>query len=476
MSLKIFGYSDFKKRKNSTLQPSANEKSTLIECVLKENTSYCEPVFIFAFSGKIEYRYLKWVEWYYFVTDIVSIGHNLWELHCELDPLATWKSDILETNAYAVYSSNNYNQFIIDDRLIQRTDTTRATGSTAEIADMVNLSTWAQGTYMLQLAGLANGTAPITGATQIYACTLSQARTVNEKLMKANDTIQEQLSRMFGGQLTNAIIGLRYIPIKVDTIPTNLVYPVAIANWDLGIGLGEPTVMVKNGRTKITFTRPYKDFRGSKCCRYFLYLPSCGLHELDSSIIQFNDIWVSYFIDLLSGTIMYIVSVKDSDVDGIIYTTAGNFSAPLSTTVYNDNKAGNLINLGLKGLDFIVNNQTSILLNSVTPMGVSVGTNPLGNIFSSTFGAPKELSGNGTTGGIGSLLVDRYITSYTEYVADSDIPSNMSSNLGRPCGRNLPISSCVGYVQTVGASVSTKAPSIYRDIINKYLDGGVFIE
>ena len=470
--LSVTCYSDFKKRRNSTKRPT--ESGQVVQCCLKEDTSLFEPTFIMTYSGAYPFDYFKWGNYYYFLQDVVSVANNMWEVSCTIDVMATWKSDILNTSAYVLYSTNNGVKWLPDSRIPKLDNGNRATGSIEEIGNMVTLANWAQGTYVLTLAGLANGQAPPTGATQMYVCTLSQARMVNEKLMTADETIQNELVNMFGGQMTNAIISLKYFPIKFDSIATNLVSPVAIGNWSLGIGLGEPKSPVINGRKHLIFNKPFNDWRKVECCRYFLYLPNAGLHELDPNIIAFSDIWVSYFIDLMGGTITYIVSNMNSDSDGIIYTTSASFCAQLATTVYNDNKAGRLINWGLKALDFYANNVTSIALNMISPN--AMGTKPLGEVFSSKFGMAKELSGAGTVEGFGSLLIDRYMETYTEYVGMSEIPSNMANRKGLPCCKILSLSNCSGYVQTNGISVSTEAPAQYKDMINSYLDGGAFIE
>ena len=81
----------FQKRKNSTLQPTALQGVEL-SCELKQPTSYKNPVFTFFVEAGFEWNYLKWDSWYYFITDVVSVRNNIFEVHCKLDVLATYKT------------------------------------------------------------------------------------------------------------------------------------------------------------------------------------------------------------------------------------------------------------------------------------------------------------------------------------------------------------------------------------------------
>ena len=62
----------FSKPNNSTKQPSGG---TSISCVLKENTSILNPVFILK-NNDFDYNYCKWNNRYYFINDIVSLANN----------------------------------------------------------------------------------------------------------------------------------------------------------------------------------------------------------------------------------------------------------------------------------------------------------------------------------------------------------------------------------------------------------------
>ena len=95
MSVTITFY-NFSKRINETLQPSGG---TEIECLLKQPTDYETPTFIIT-GNHFNYTYAKWGNRYYIVTSVTSLAGNRCEVACDLDPMATYKTQIGNTSAY----------------------------------------------------------------------------------------------------------------------------------------------------------------------------------------------------------------------------------------------------------------------------------------------------------------------------------------------------------------------------------------
>ena len=112
----------YTKRKNSTLQPVGLQGVDL-NCELKQPTSYKNPIFLFHVEDGFEWNYLKWDSWYYFITDVVSVRNDIFEVHCALDVLATYKTEVGNTSAFVLYDTSG-NTEIIDGRLSQKTSAT----------------------------------------------------------------------------------------------------------------------------------------------------------------------------------------------------------------------------------------------------------------------------------------------------------------------------------------------------------------
>lgn len=107
------------KRINSTSR--AYTSSLAVSCTLREPCSMQNPVFRFTLdSGHLDagfYNYAVWGSWYYWIDDIIYLSNYMLEIHCHLDPLATFRADIRNTSAFVVYGpSEKWNKDIDDTR------------------------------------------------------------------------------------------------------------------------------------------------------------------------------------------------------------------------------------------------------------------------------------------------------------------------------------------------------------------------
>lgn len=108
--MQITIFKNFSKEANSTKQPTGG---TAVSCVLKEDTSLINPVFILQ-GADFEVNYVQWGSRYYYVDDIVSIRNGAVELHCTSDPMATFKNDIGTSVQYVLRSAADADPSVID--------------------------------------------------------------------------------------------------------------------------------------------------------------------------------------------------------------------------------------------------------------------------------------------------------------------------------------------------------------------------
>ena len=105
----------FSKRSNSTKQVSGS--GTTYQITLREPTSIMSPVIILeAGSEAISYNYcyIPTFNRYYFIKDIVSLANGLWQIACNEDVLATWKSAITGSTQYVTRSYDHVDDLIPD--------------------------------------------------------------------------------------------------------------------------------------------------------------------------------------------------------------------------------------------------------------------------------------------------------------------------------------------------------------------------
>lgn len=107
-----------------------NDKFVFNHITFKNDTSIINPVFIVgAMQGntepmdtvgwwrKFNYCYCPNLERYYFITDIIFTRQGLVELNCSVDPLMSFKDDILNSKQLVTRQENKQQRYIPDSSL-----------------------------------------------------------------------------------------------------------------------------------------------------------------------------------------------------------------------------------------------------------------------------------------------------------------------------------------------------------------------
>lgn len=91
-----------------------------IEGTLRESCSISTPIITFEMEEfpLFNYVYIAPFNRYYFVTEIVSIRQNLWEMHLDIDLLMTYKEGIKGLSAFIDRNEFDYNEDIIDNKRV----------------------------------------------------------------------------------------------------------------------------------------------------------------------------------------------------------------------------------------------------------------------------------------------------------------------------------------------------------------------
>ena len=108
------------KRINSTSQTYTTYASN-VDVILKDPCSSQTPVFRVTRSAfgnnPLTFNYAQWGSWYYWVDDIVYLTNDIIEIHCHLDPLATYKTAITGSYGLVIYGdSAHHNEYADDTR------------------------------------------------------------------------------------------------------------------------------------------------------------------------------------------------------------------------------------------------------------------------------------------------------------------------------------------------------------------------
>ena len=148
-SVSVTFYSGFKKRRNSTKQPTGG---TSLSCLLKENTTVEAPTFIIKEDGS-SYTYCSAFGNYYYVTKREYVPPH-WHMHCAMDYMATFKTDIGSSSQYIERANATWG--VADNRLLDQLPT--ETGPTTSFS-LINggespiFPSANSGSYVVTIAG-----------------------------------------------------------------------------------------------------------------------------------------------------------------------------------------------------------------------------------------------------------------------------------------------------------------------------------
>lgn len=426
------------KRRNSTKQPS---KGSNITVNLKEGTSYFNPSFILNFNPT-GFNYLSWDNRYYYITNIENTRNGIYTISCELDALATYKSDILGTTAFVLYSSSNYDVGIPDTRLSTKPNYIVKTNAvTYPIA----------GNPLYVVTYIGESGASMKGVTEKSLAALQNALSTNafaELFVDSSKAVSKMLSNT-----AQAITGCTYVPrCSTSGRPMNIILA---GGYNTG---ASGTVVNRHDFATTSISIPWNfssgDFRNrSQYTSLLLLLPCYGYLQLNTdNYIGDNSITIDVFQDSATGTIAYVG--KD------FYCVANmGCNVQISTTTQGNLTSG---------------------ISSIASAGLQALTNPisaLGNVFNAV--TSSMATNVGSVGSYGNTIAMDSTLNIEIVVISHDTnvePSSMTSNYGRPCNKVLSLSNLSGYVQTANANVVTSASKQYKDEIDSLLNGGVYIE
>lgn len=506
------------KRLNSTAIPTGS--GTDLECVYKESTSILNPVLKLQLSTKPDYNYFKIDDRYYWITDIISLRDDLWQISGRIDVLATYKGHISATSAFVLYDSTANTQ-LPDDRLAVQTDCTSYT-ATADMPFDYNLGT---GTYLVATTGDKDQFDFNTGLTHhdqyngtgVYTISMTDienlgfdASDIATTIFNLWDTFKTRMQVQWnvldhaapssptieditewlgdkvvamgkilflimhepvqwsfiliqnllgGGSALSNIKAAYWIPF---TIPASAV--TAVGGKPLALGTFQDTISslarLKTAviRSSKTVAIPwhYSDWRNASCTEVFLYIPLIGCISIPSSVVKGHN-----SLDIVFSINLYSGSIAvEVKCDGAqIGTYGANCAMPFLIGDSNMN-VSSLVNTVVNAAAENYAGAIASGMGSLTNMSTSVG---------------------GIGGGAGTGLTSD-ITCICRVHETSQEPSALINTIGTPTYQLKTLSGS-GFCQCMNAQMSGAAvtgepdptqPEIEQ--VNNYLNTGVYLE
>lgn len=416
----------------------------------------------------------------YWVTDIISIRANHWEIHLAVDALATYRDEIKKTQAFILYGFNTD-----ASGALYRLKDTRIAVSMVPISyvtdfqpcpDTVNAS----GCFVLSAVG--------KGGVQSYCLTKSKMASLltaidiewtalTAAMVRWELALPQFMNKLlYGGNAVDCIRSCIWVPFDPSVYGggSDLI---TLGNFDTGVSA--PVVSTNaNVLHSVTAAIPWPvtDWKRLNCLVQ-LYLPFFGTIDIPADKCNnYAELTVNTGFSLIDGGVSCEVRAGDL----VLYTGSTNISAPYAIGSSNENMKAAL-GTGMAtiggGLTFIVGAMSTVFSGGVVSAAATAAaaTGLIGGGAKTIEQSVTPINNAvGTLGGASSVLMPldgRITVLYYRPIGEgayNKVYGNPVFQMGTPAA---------GYCQTAGFSLAAAGANADEiSTVNTAMDSGVFIE
>ena len=452
----------FSKKVNSTKIPSGGTSYTV---TLKEGCSVLQPSIRLVWTGTgspASYNYAHISAWgrYYWVRNW-TFQDRRWTADLEVDPLASYKTQIGSSSQYVVRSASQYDGEIIDAVYpAKSTPTTQITSQPfwavpASFSDQV-LVVATMGRRGWQEYYLLGGTQYQYIATQVFASSFWDGYDFGDASTEIVKAIK---------QPENSIVSVTWLPINKSEVSGK---GVAVTDFDFGYYAVGGTYSTISPRETYDFSRTinltsHPDaatrgayLNGNTYTSRDLFIPGVGQFSLDNDrLIGYASVRVDVSLNLASGAAAVA-----------LYGVTGGTGTRLLTV---DSNVGVAFGYGTSRAD-VLGTLSGILNSSASAsndnaVGVMNGiTDALKSMF------PKQTIMT-SSGSIGSYLLPMTLSETFYHQTEMD-----NTDKGRPLCKVKQISALSGFTQCSSAHIEIPGTQQEAQAVESFMDGGFFYE
>lgn len=476
--MQIILYS-FTKKPNSTSQPMPST-GKMIDCTLKDNVSFMNPVLRFDPQGLVSgefsptiYNYCMIPYWerFYYITDW-SYLNGCWEATLNSDVLASFKYEIGNTESYIIRSASDFNGSVMDSFYPA---TVNKSIQKIQINSDIYHTPLPSGCYVVGVVNSSDFNTKV-GAVAYYAMTANELTQLIAFLFSEN-IYNESHSMDIGVGLWKSMFN----PFQYFTSCMWFPYPatmlgserktINVGFWSSGLSA---TVVRNIVSDPITFTsdvpiptHPQAN-RGeylnhSPYTRVTAYCPPFGEIPVDTSFMQYGN--KNYFRGVMY--VDFITGIADC-----YFTITGENASATDTRRYftmRTAQVGVPIQLSQIYNDFIAG------ANGLVGAIQSVAVGDIAGAFSNIANGLKESEGK-----VGNLGVNGSFLEIVEIpylvIEHSRLVEENNAEFGRPLCENRLIGSLSGYIKCGIADHSFSGTKQENEMINQFLIDGFYYE
>lgn len=429
---------------------------------------------------------------YFWVTGIVSVRHNVWEVSAVIDPLATYKEEILSTSCYVEYGFNTD----ASGSVYRLADTRQNISQVPEIHEgfyniFGNFIDPNQGVYVLSAVGKNGGVVSyIISRSQLAELTDNISNDLTD-IFSAADTVEEilryfSINSLAQGSAITAIRDCKWLPLNKSRINTAYDQHIYLGDFDTGvIGSVIPAGSLAVVTQQIEIPWPVDDWKRMNC-QILTYFPYIGTVAVP--VEQCNSrtlLTYRYCISIVSGEVSFNLKAGDY----VLYAGSSNMAASVAIGSSNVpvqqflsgavQAVGGVIQAGGGALQAASGGTAAILTGGVLgtqdigegAANVAQGLVNVGSGVIQTLTPVVQCTGSvGGSAESGQEMYARLSLLYYKPIDDS----GFQAVYGHPVMRmGTPVA---GYCKTRGFSFEGTARIDIAGKINTLMDSGVFIE
>ena len=455
------------KRINSTKIPALGN---LMPCVLKHPCDLESPTIVVQLNSipsNWNMFYISELASYFWISSVVAIGNGRYQITGKKDVLSTYKSDILNTNAYIEYGFNETTARIADPRPAVDIKPTVLQKSKPMFGDIVSQS----GVYLLTCTG-SNGDTRLWKINESGINGILDAinTTIGSALTETGGDVGKILEYVFGKSLVqgNSVQAIRnciWLPIAYSAVPSKGRGFVHLGSFSTEKAADKVSINATvTASVEVEIGWKENDWRRLSH-QLSLYIPYIGLVTIP--VDKCNDVdklQVRTVVELATGTAQVNVYA------GARCIYVGNASIatqfPIGQNIQSLQRVlsgvGTAVGSGITAGLGVTSGNPSFILG-----GISSAVAGAGQIITPQMQYAGSLSGNATIGqGLNIILTSIYYQPI-EYDKFKSIYGHPVMSVAKPV---------LGYCKTQGFSVAGDAMDSDKNEINRYMDTGVFIE
>lgn len=454
----------FSKYKNSTKVPSDSAGFTYT-VELKNSTSVLNPVLLLRHSdytpedGLYNYVYIPLFKRYYFIID-VTIDRGLWEWHCRVDSLGSWKTEIGNSSQYVLRSYSNSNEYIVDNLYPPTAVSGMITnGDSIEWASSLSSGYYVVG--MITRAETASGS-----AVSYYVMSNTQMARLRSILMSgldwANISIENVDEQVFKAQFNplQYVVSCKWYPFKPPTGAD--VETISYGWWNISVTaatLAPTPVHVLAGSLEIP-KHPQAGSRGAYLnlhpfSTYNFELRPFGFFALDSTYLaDESTLYYQIRTDCLTGDSTLTLSTS-SGYGNTILCAKTMLGVDIALAQLSTNYAG------------VVSNAVGAVA-SIADKDFTGAISSIGNAANAALPQLQTFNNNGSVASFSWPV--RIIAKFMYPAGDSPARN------GKPCCRSLVINTLSGYVLCGNPAFSAATTEYENTEIINAMAGGFYYE